>query len=123
MKDNDSDDEDRATYHHQQQQQQERENSMPPATAAAETSHHQQQQQQRRSRFIGVDWDAGSSKWRASLVVKGKQEVLGLFDKETEAAQCYDDASASQHEHSNLNFLSNGAVNPRLEELKQGANP
>ena len=43
------------------------------------------------SRFKGVTWHGG--KWRAKIVVDGKQRHLGRFEDEVEAAKAYDGAA------------------------------
>ena len=42
------------------------------------------------SKYRGVCWDKKSKKWKASIKVAGKQEWLGDFDDEAEAAKAYD---------------------------------
>ena len=43
--------------------------------------------------FKGVSWDQTNEKWRARIVLKGKQKSLGYFCSESEAARAYDAAA------------------------------
>jgi hypothetical protein len=42
------------------------------------------------SRYKGVSWDKGTSRWRADILVLGRHYFLGRFDDEAEAARVYD---------------------------------
>lgn len=44
------------------------------------------------SKYRGVSWERSSRKWKASLVIKGKQKTLGRFINEKEAAKAYERA-------------------------------
>jgi hypothetical protein len=48
------------------------------------------------SRFKGVSWDITNKKWRARIVVGGKQRSLGNFKSEVDAAKAYD-VAAKKH--------------------------
>lgn len=48
------------------------------------------------SRFKGVSWDITNMKWRARIVLGGKQRSLGSFHCEQQAAMAYD-AAALEH--------------------------
>jgi hypothetical protein len=48
------------------------------------------------SRFKGVSWDKTNQKWRARIVLGGKQRSLGNFRCEEQAARAYD-AAAREH--------------------------
>ena len=47
------------------------------------------------SRFKGVSWHNG--KWRAKIVLGGKQRHLGYFAEERDAARAYDKAAEEHH--------------------------
>ena len=44
----------------------------------------------KRSMYTGVSWHAPNNKWLSQMLVKGKQENLGFFKEEKDAAQTYD---------------------------------
>jgi hypothetical protein len=46
------------------------------------------------SRFQGVSWNKGESKWLARIMIDGKSTYLGRFDDEEAAARAYDVAAA-----------------------------
>lgn len=50
-----------------------------------------------RSRYKGVSWHAQSKKWRARVVVNGKEHSLGLFHTEEEAAIARDEKAIELH--------------------------
>jgi hypothetical protein len=58
----------------------------PGQAAAVKTGHS--------STYRGVCWHAKISKWRADIRRHGKNETLGYFDSEEEAARHYDEAAA-----------------------------
>jgi hypothetical protein len=45
-------------------------------------------------KYRGVNWHAGSQKWRAVINIDGKKKRLGFCSSEDEAARKYDDAAA-----------------------------
>ena len=45
---------------------------------------------QRKSKFVGVNWDKTSRKWKAVIWNDGKREYLGNFDDERKAARAID---------------------------------
>ena len=44
------------------------------------------------SSYKGVSWDKKQAKWRSYINIKRKQQHLGYFESEDEAAKAYDDA-------------------------------
>jgi len=58
------------------------------AAAAAAVS-----DQQGPSKFVGVSWNKKDRKWEAKITHDGKQQHLGRFDDEQEAAQAVDTAA------------------------------
>jgi hypothetical protein len=42
------------------------------------------------SRFKGVNWDKRENKWRVQGRLNGRQETIGYFDNEEDAARKYD---------------------------------
>ena len=44
------------------------------------------------SKYTGVNWDKKSSKWKASIHIKGENKYLGLFINELEASNTYQKA-------------------------------
>lgn len=58
-----------------------------------------------KSGFKGAHWFKWREKWRASIVVHGKQKHLGYFDSLVKAACAYDDAAREAHgEFAKVNF-------------------
>ena len=49
------------------------------------------------SKFIGVNWHKGVSKWCASIQINKKRNHLGVFDCEREAASHYNLAAIEMH--------------------------
>ncbi len=45
------------------------------------------------SGYKGVSWHKQNKKWRAYIVISGKQKSLGLYDTPREAAKAYNDAA------------------------------
>ncbi len=71
----------------------------------SQNARNQRPQQGGSSRFIGVCWLPRERKWWARIQKNGRQESLGLFDNEVEAAQARDAAALAQHgEFASLNF-------------------
>lgn len=61
---------------------------------------------QNTSGYKGVSWRLDRKKWRAYIVLMGKQYSLGLFDKKEDAAMSYNDAAIKYHgEFARLNKI------------------
>jgi len=43
------------------------------------------------SKYLGVGWNKNTKKWRAKILINGKQKHLGLFNSEQEASKSYQD--------------------------------
>ena len=56
------------------------------------------------SQYLGVSWHKTRKKWKASISIYDRKKILGYFDKELEAARCYNDA-AKKHGRDTLNIL------------------
>lgn len=61
------------------------------------------------SRYKGVSWCKRTKRWRANIMVDGRQPSLGYYDVEEDAARAYD-AAARRHfgEYAALNFPGPG---------------
>lgn len=63
------------------------------------------------SRYKGVVWHERVNPWRAKIAVNGKQQHLGYFATEEEAAHAYDKAAyAAWGEFAHLNFGNQQSV-------------
>lgn len=49
----------------------------------------------RKSGYFGVTWSESSNKWRATIVLSGRQCHLGVFESEEDAAWAYNRAAAN----------------------------
>jgi hypothetical protein len=57
------------------------------------------------SGYKGVDWDKINGKWRAKILVNGKQITIGRFANIDDAAHAYDEVAEKQYgEFASLNF-------------------
>lgn len=58
------------------------------------------------SKFLGVSWDKKSNKWRASIKDESKNNNLGVFVNELDAAVAYNKKALEVHgEFANLNKI------------------
>ena len=58
------------------------------------------------SKYMGVSWSKGSSKWQATISYGGRKRHLGLFDNEKDAALMYNSWAKEVHrEFANLNVV------------------
>jgi hypothetical protein len=63
----------------------------------------------KRSKYRGVYWVKSSSKWRVKIHHTGKNQHLGSFDDEEEAAMAYDRGARTHHgDKAMLNFPAEG---------------
>lgn len=46
-----------------------------------------------KSGYKGVSWHKATNKWRATLLYKGEQQYLGIYDDKLEAAKAYNEAA------------------------------
>lgn len=64
------------------------------------------------SKFKGVTWDDGSSKWQAQVYEGGLMVNLGLFETQEEAARAYDASIVRSGRKERLNFPANHVRDP-----------
>jgi hypothetical protein len=62
------------------------------------------------SRFKGVSWDRQLNKWDAHIRINGKQQTLGKFADEIEAAKAYDGAATHFGKFARINFPTKGSA-------------
>jgi hypothetical protein len=66
------------------------------------------------SKHRGVSWYKITKKWKAAIKYDGKQQHLGCFEDEEEAARAYDQAARAHYrEKAQLNFPAEGESGPR----------
>jgi len=49
------------------------------------------------SKYLGVHWEKQRKKWRADIMINGKQKFLGRFETEEAAYQAYCEAKSNIH--------------------------
>ena len=64
---------------------------------AAQNSYNRGAQSNSTSGLKGVSWHKRDQKWRASIVVNGRQKSLGYFETAGQAYSAYCAASAKEH--------------------------
>jgi hypothetical protein len=67
------------------------------ACSHSENNHNQRKRCDNSSGFKGVSWNKRQKKWRAYIKINGKQQHLGYYTSEIEAAAAYDAAAAELH--------------------------
>jgi len=63
----------------------------------AQNAHNQRPQKGRSSQYRGVCWHKGEQKWYSRIQNQGRQQSLGLFDDERDAARARDAAAKALH--------------------------
>jgi len=70
-----------------------------------QNARNQRPQKGRSSQFKGVCWHKGERKWYSRIQNDGRQQSLGLFDDERDAARARDAAALALHgEYASLNL-------------------
>lgn len=73
----------------------------------AESQQNRSKKEAPSSQYKGVSWHKSTGKWRAAIMINGKQRHLGEFTDEIEAARTYDAAAYEAGEFTRLNFPHN----------------
>jgi len=85
-----------------------------------QNARNQQPQKGCSSQYIGVCWLKNEQKWWARIRIDGRQQSLGLFDDEREAAKARDDAALAQHgEFAHLNFPKPGRWRGLIAKIRK----
>jgi hypothetical protein len=84
-----------------------------------QNARNQRPQQGGSSQFIGVCWLKNERKWWARIQKDGRQQSLGLYDDERQAARVRDAAALAQHgEFASLNFPKRSRRNRWIVRIK-----
>ncbi len=74
-----------------------------------QNQHNRTKQRNNTSGYKGITWQEQSKKWRAQIRVNNKKIFLGLFEKDLDAAQAYNNAALQYHgEFAQINPISTG---------------
>jgi len=66
-------------------------------TTASENSRNKIKKKSSSSKYKGVSWSRGASKWVAQIKIHGKNYYLGYFLEEIDAAKAYNKAALELH--------------------------
>lgn len=79
--------------HHDLNRLNNRRYNLRPATVAQNMQNRPKSSTRMTSKYKGVSWDRGRKKWRAMICVLGRNQQLGRYDYEEDAALAYDVAA------------------------------
>jgi hypothetical protein len=84
----------------------------------AQNAHNQRPQKGRSSQFRGVCWAKRERKWYSRIQYHGRQQSIGLFDDERDAARARDAAALALHgEYAFLNLPPKPSLLAALKRL------